>query len=184
MRHSLISASYSSASAASENPTPGLVIGSGGTARAAIYALHALSHSPIYIVARTHSKLPPLISSFPEDYNLIPLTSISAAEALITPPAVAIGTVPASSPLESEMREILATLLRHEKFDKETKRTLLEMAYKPNETPLMRMAEDAGWNAIPGLEVLSAQGWYQFQKWTDIKPLYADARAAVMGDDT
>ena len=23
----------------------------------------------------------------------------------------------------------------------------------------------------------------QFQKWTDIKPLYADARAAVMGDD-
>jgi len=30
--------------------------------------------------------------------------------------------------------------------------------------------------------VLSAQGWYQFQNWTGIKPLYKDARAAVMGD--
>jgi len=49
---------------------------------------------------------------------------------------------------------------------------------------LMQMAKDAGWIAIPGLEVLSAQGWYQFQKWTGITPLYEDARAAVMADDT
>jgi len=62
-------------------------------------------------------------------------------------------------------------------------RTLLEMAYKPSQTALMRMAQDAGWIGIPGLEVLSAQGWYQFQKWTGIKPLYSDARAAVMGED-
>jgi len=34
------------------------------------------------------------------------------------------------------------------------------------------------------LEVLSAQGWYQFQKWTGITPLYKDARAAVLGDET
>jgi pentafunctional AROM polypeptide len=25
----------------------------------------------------------------------------------------------------------------------------------------MQMAKDAGWITIPGLEVLSAQGWYQ-----------------------
>ncbi|PQE27517.1 Pentafunctional AROM polypeptide protein [Rutstroemia sp. NJR-2017a BBW] len=80
------------------------------------------------------------------------------------------------------MRETLAVLLRHEKKEEGKQRTLLEMAYKPAQTPLMRMAEDAGWVAIPGLEVLSAQGWFQFQKWTGIRPLYANARAAVMDE--
>ncbi len=35
------------------------------------------------------------------------------------------------------------------------------MAYLPRVTPLMRLAEEAGWTTIPGLEVLSSQGWYQ-----------------------
>ena len=59
------------------------------------------------------------------------------------------------------MREILATLLRHPDAEVDKQRTLLEMAYKPSQTALMQMANDAGWLTIPGLEVLSAQGWYQ-----------------------
>jgi len=51
------------------------------------------------------------------------------------------------------MREILAGLLRHEKADTTVQRTLLEMAYKPRQTALMKMAKDAGWVTIPGLEV-------------------------------
>ncbi|KAA8565882.1 hypothetical protein EYC84_009696 [Monilinia fructicola] len=180
MTHSLKSASYTPSSV--DSPSPALVIGAGGTARAAIYALHSLGHSPIYMVARTPSKLDTLISSFPPSFNIIPLPSTSSAHELTTPPSVAISTIPADRPIESNMRETLAILLRHEKRDEGEQRTLLEMAYKPSQTPLMRMAEDAGWVAIPGLEVLSAQGWFQFQKWTGIRPLYADARAAVMDD--
>jgi shikimate 5-dehydrogenase len=52
-------------------------------------------------------------------------------------------------------------VLRHPKCDASKQRTLLEMAYKPSQTALMQMAKDAGWVTIPGLEVLSAQGWYQ-----------------------
>ncbi|KAK6598867.1 Pentafunctional AROM polypeptide [Botrytis cinerea] len=180
MTHSLISASYNPSPV--DSPSPALVIGAGGTARAAIYALHSLGHSPIYIVARTPSKLEVLISSFPASFNIIALPSTTSAAELTIPPSVAISTIPADRPIESNMREILAILLRHEKRDEGNQRTLLEMAYKPSQTPLMRMAEDAGWVAIPGLEVLSAQGWFQFQKWTGIRPLYADARAAVMDD--
>ncbi|TAQ83825.1 hypothetical protein B7494_g7852 [Chlorociboria aeruginascens] len=176
MTHSLMPTSYTSPSS---TPPSGLVIGAGGTARAAIYALHSLSHSPIYILARTPSKLPGLVSSFPPDFNIIPLTTVSAAEELEVPPSVAIATVPAEKAIENNMREVLAALFRHEKGC--GKRVVLEMAYKPSVTPLMRMATDAGWVAIPGLEVLSAQGWYQFQKWTGIKPLYENARQAVMG---
>ncbi|KAE9380483.1 Shikimate dehydrogenase [Stipitochalara longipes BDJ] len=181
MTHSLVSASYSTISAGA--PGSALVIGAGGTARAAIYALQSLAHSPIYIVSRTPSKLSAMIATFPAEFNIIPLTELSAVDNILDVPRVAIGTIPADKPIEQNMREILANILRHPKSNSAQQRTLLEMAYKPSQTALMQMAKDAGWVTIPGLEVLSAQGWYQFQKWTGIKPLYDDARAAVMGDD-
>ena len=159
MTHSLISASY--ATVASKAPGSALVIGAGGTARAAIYALQSLAHSPIYIVSRTPAKLPTMIASFPDTFNIVPLTSVEFAKDITDVPGVAISTIPADKPIEQNMREILATLLRHPKADTSSQRTLLEMAYKPAQTALMQMARDAGWVTIPGLEVLSAQGWYQ-----------------------
>lgn len=159
MTHSLLSAN--AINSASTVPVSGLVVGAGGTARAAIYALHALGYSPIYVVSRTPSKQAALVSSFPIEYNLQTLNSVSEVASMSTIPRTAIGTVPADKPIEQNMREVLAAVLRHEKADKGQQRTLLEMAYKPSQTPLMHMAEDAGWLAIPGLEVLSAQGWYQ-----------------------
>jgi hypothetical protein len=68
------------------------------------------------------------------------------------------------------VRETLAAVLRPEDVGavvaedeggEKEKRVLLEMAYKPRQTALMQMARDAGWETIPGLEVLSAQGWWQ-----------------------
>jgi len=158
MTHSLISNSYSTVSSGA--PGSALVIGGGGTARAAIYALQSLAHSPIYVVSRTPSKLATMISSFPSEFNIIPLT-LAEAEALTEVPRVAIGTIPADKPIEQNMREVLAAILRHPNSTTGHQRTLLEMAYKPSTTALMQMASDAGWVTIPGLEVLSAQGWYQ-----------------------
>jgi pentafunctional AROM polypeptide len=159
MTHSLISASYSTNTSAP--PGSALVIGAGGTARAAIYALQSLSHSPIYIVSRTPSKLSTVVASFPAEFNIVPLVKNADAQEVKDIPSVAIGTIPADKPIEQNMREILATLLRHPNADTTRPRTLLEMAYKPSQTALMQMAKDAGWVTIPGLEVLSAQGWYQ-----------------------
>ena len=158
MTYALISASYITVSSL---PGSGLVIGAGGTARAAIFALHSLGHSPIYIISRTPSKTAPMISSFPPEFNIVALNSVAEAEAVTDVPSVAIGTIPADKPIAQNMREVLATLLRHPNAKTDSQRTLLEMAYKPSQTALMRMAMDAGWVAIPGLEVLSAQGWYQ-----------------------
>jgi len=160
MTHSLISAS----SGIPSSETSALVIGAGGTARAAIYALHSLSYSPIYIVSRTPSKLSHMISSFPSNYNIRALKHVIEVEELTSVPTVAIGTIPADKPIEQNMREVLATVLRHANVDSKVQRTLLEMAYKPRQTALMQMAQDAGWVTIPGLEALSAQGWYQVSK--------------------
>lgn len=146
-----------------------VVIGSGGTTRAAIYALHALGYAPIYIVARNPDNVKKLADSFPSDYDVQHLTSenVPEAEAFGSQPRVTISTIPADKPIDSGMRDVAAKVFHHhpepvsaQGADK-IKRVLLEMAYKPRRTAVMAMAEDAGWETIPGLEVLSAQGWYQ-----------------------
>ncbi|KAL4751010.1 Shikimate dehydrogenase [Aspergillus terricola var. indicus] len=159
-----------------------LVVGGGGTARAAIYALHSMGYSPIYIVGRTPSKLENMVSTFPTSYNIRIVESPSSFESV---PHVAIGTIPADQPIDPTMRETLCHMFeRAQEADAEAvkaiehaPRILLEMAYKPQVTALMRLASDSGWKTIPGLEVLVGQGWYQFKYWTGISPLYESARA-------
>jgi pentafunctional AROM polypeptide len=140
-----------------------MVVGSGGTTRAAIYALHSLSYSPIYIVARNSDSVRSLADSFPPDYNIRHLASLEQAAGTSTSlPRVVITTIPADKPIDPTMKKIVAAILEHPVAGSgERTGVLLEMAYMPRHTPLMQLAEDAGWQTIPGLEVLSAQGWYQ-----------------------
>ncbi|KAF3766019.1 hypothetical protein M406DRAFT_60534 [Cryphonectria parasitica EP155] len=165
-----------------------VVVGSGGTTRAAVFALHHLGYAPIYIVARNAANVSQLAESFPSDYDVQHL--VGAKQELLSQPRVIISSIPADKPMDSGMRDIVASVLHRQQQQQQPAgangfptRALLEMAYKPRRTAVMAMAEDAGWETIPGLEVLSAQGWYQFQLWTGITPIYADARAAVMGDE-
>ncbi|KAJ0424830.1 EPSP synthase-domain-containing protein [Aspergillus carlsbadensis] len=168
-----------------EGQQSALVVGGGGTARAAIYALHSMGYSPIYIVGRSPAKLEGMVSTFPSSYNI---RVIDGVESLKTIPTVAIGTIPADQPIDPGMRETLCHMFeRAQETDataiksvEHAPRVLLEMAYKPQVTALMRLASDSGWKTIPGLEVLVGQGWYQFKYWTEISPLYESARAAVL----
>ncbi|KAK3315243.1 EPSP synthase-domain-containing protein [Apodospora peruviana] len=164
-----------------------MVVGSGGTTRAAIYALHALGYAPIYVVARNADRVKELAEAFPADYDIQTLETpeeVNRVEGSKLA-SVVVSSIPADKPIDQNMREVLVAALRHpaQEAGAGGTRVLLEMAYTPRHTPLMQLAEDAGWKTIPGLEVLAAQGWHQFQSWTGITPLYADARAAVMGDE-
>ncbi|WYZ37423.1 hypothetical protein EsH8_II_000929 [Colletotrichum jinshuiense] len=179
--HSLRSTGITSHSQAGAQHSA-MVIGSGGTTRAAIFALHALGFGPIYALARNTRNLEALKASFPSEYRIEALQSASEVPTLVTSPTVMVSTIPADKPVDPSLRETLVKVL-HNQTAVDGKRVLLEMAYQPRHTPLMQLAEDAGWETIPGLEVLAAQGWYQFQKWTDIIPLYQTARAAVLGEE-
>lgn len=162
-----------SGSMGGSNKQSGLVIGGGGTARAAIYALASMHYSPIYLLGRTSYKMEALKASFPAEFNLRILSSVEEVEALDAEkgiPHVAIGTIPATEPIESNMREVLCKVFEKSGADsipgasggmEEPKRTLLEMAYKPSVTALMQLATDAGWKTVNGLEVLVGQGVYQ-----------------------
>ena len=52
------------------SPEAGMVIGGGGTARGAIYALKNMGYSPIYLVGRNGAKLAAMTATFPSTYNI------------------------------------------------------------------------------------------------------------------
>ncbi|XPS72668.1 3-dehydroquinate dehydratase (3-dehydroquinase) [Ascochyta lentis] len=159
----------------------GLVIGGGGTSRAAIYALHEMQYSPIYLLGRNIEKMEKLQTDFPPEYDLRVIKDTDTVEALQRLPTVAIGTIPADKPIDPSIRETLCALFDKAKTSEDAgQMTLLEMAYKPPVTALIQLAQDAGWKTVNGLEVLVGQGVHQFEYWTGIKPLYAIAREAVL----
>jgi pentafunctional AROM polypeptide len=150
------------------SPSSAMVVGSGGTTRAAIYALNSLGYAPIYVVARTSERVAELAEGFPKEFDLQRLTTPEQVAEIAAAgtgakgglPSVVVSTIPADKPIDGDMREVLVTALTSEVVGGGL-RVLLEMAYMPRHTPLMQLAEDAGWKTIPGLEVLTAQGWYQ-----------------------
>ncbi len=161
----------------------GMVIGGGGTARAAIYALKNMGYSPIYLVGRNRNKLADLTKNFSDDYNIQLLSSVDEAQRLPEgqQPAVAIGTIPGDTPIDATMRDILGSIFKVGPNGGNARKVLLEMAYKPSVTALMELATGSGWKTVPGLEALVGQGIHQFKLWTDIMPLYDVSRDAVMG---
>jgi pentafunctional AROM polypeptide len=138
-----------------------IVVGSGGTTRAAVFALHSLGFGPIYIAARNQAKADTLAAEFPAEYQLQGLSGASDIDRVSSNLNVVISTIPADRPIDPILRELVAGVLSRPAAGQE-RRVLLEMAYKPSHTPIMQLAEDAGnWATVPGLEVLASQGWYQ-----------------------
>lgn len=176
----------------------GAVVGSGGTTRAAIFALNFMGFSPIYVIGRNPDNVKQLIEEFPAAYNLVALSATNKTE---TAPVAVISTIPGDKPIDASMQATIKSMLLTKAATGE-RRLLLEMAYKPTVTDIMKIAEATGrWSTIPGLEVLASQGWYQvsslaaqpvapycsltlvqFQIWTGITPLYSDARKLVLGE--
>ena len=145
-----------------------LVIGGGGTSRAALYALHVLGVSTIYLFNRTRSMAEKLVSQFPPEYNI---TIIDAVDAFTNgPPTVIISTIPASAlSLEQSPDQIV---LNRKILSADDGGVVVDMAYRPAQTPLLTLAQsvkDAKWRTVHGVGVLLEQGYRQFEAWTDMR---------------
>eukprot|EP00927_Polykrikos_kofoidii_P039617 TRINITY_DN33973_c0_g1_i1.p1 TRINITY_DN33973_c0_g1~~TRINITY_DN33973_c0_g1_i1.p1 ORF type:complete len:733 (-),score=107.77 TRINITY_DN33973_c0_g1_i1:67-2265(-) len=150
----------------SSEPKMALVIGAGGTARAALYALQAMKCSPILIYNRTTSRAEALAAEF----KVRACESLSEIAALPRLDLV-MGTVPGDG--ESVLPEELLARFRPVVFD---------AAYRPRDTPLLRAGRAAGCPIIEGAEMLFEQGCAQCEIWTRRPAPRAEIAASLIRD--
>ncbi|KAG2733052.1 hypothetical protein G9P44_004042 [Scheffersomyces stipitis] len=160
----------------------GLVVGGGGTSRAAVYALHQLGCKKIYMLNRTVSKIQEIQKNFPAEYNIEILDSVEAVEAA-QPISLIVSCIPADKPIDEQLLNKLERVLYvggEAKIGGFTP-SLLEASYKPRVTPIMKIAsEKYEWNVIPGVEMLVNQGITQFQLHTGFVAPYDVVHDAVV----
>jgi pentafunctional AROM polypeptide len=151
-----------------------LVIGAGGTARAACYAAFRLNDkkpSRVCIWNRTNEKANLLRRQFPDlevlDANEVKTTFASSK------PHVIISTIPGSAHTELpvSIRDLFAVEGKHGIY--------VELAYRPYITELMHLAQQHGWFTVAGIDILIEQGYHQFQRWTGRIPPKAAMKEKV-----
>ena len=162
-------------------PKHGLVIGAGGTARAAIYCLLQMGCQNITIHNRTYSKAKTLSKEF----------NVNAIEHLIDASIydVVLSTVPASAGFTLP-KGTWSSNTENKDTTGETKvsvemfgpKVVLDAAYRPQETALLRQArmESAGkCLCVEGIDMLIAQGYGQLRRWVKTDDLTESVRQAI-----
>ncbi|KAH7105824.1 Pentafunctional AroM protein [Auriculariales sp. MPI-PUGE-AT-0066] len=142
----------------------GAVLGAGGTARAAIYALHSLGARKIVLLNRTKANADKLASSFPPQYGVVAIDASDAGAQLSAErPLVIVSTVPPQAAESQDSLHLTPNLL-----GTTAPGVVVDMVYAPYETPLLKRVRQhgQGWVGVPGLEVLLEQGFRQFELWT------------------
>ncbi|KAF8581457.1 Pentafunctional AroM protein [Ramaria rubella] len=145
-----------------------LVIGGGGTSRAAIYALHVLQVPTIYLYNRTKSSAERLVAQFPPGFNITIINTID--EFPHGPPSVIVSTVPSNAftfTQEPDKIVLNQTIVAAKQGG-----VVVDMAYRPALTPLLELAQsvkDTEWRTVQGVEVLLEQGYRQFEAWTSMR---------------
>lgn len=162
----------------------GLVVGGGGTTRAALYALWKfLDMREVYIVNRLDTEVEALVLSLAANGCSLKMTHVRTpqqASQQCATPSIVVGCVPDILPeTEDEVKadNITRTLLEKLTQEDAGEGYLLDMCYHPNVvTRLIRMAKACGWQTISGIEALVAQGIAQNELWLErsMKDINAD----------
>lgn len=147
---------------------PALVVGGGGAARSAVYALRKWLHvKSIYVVNRDASEVEAVITDckthgYGED--LVHVETPEQAAALETPGAI-VACVPDFEPQtegEKQARAVTENFLSRS----DHKGAMLEMCYNPTPyTKLGALAEEKDWQVILGTEAMIWQGLEQDRYW-------------------
>lgn len=148
---------------------PAMVIGAGGTSRAAVYALKEyLGFDTVYMVNRYTSGIETVkrectASGF--GAGLIHVSTETQAQGLPGPGLVvsAIPNFPPINEYERAVQKITEVMLH-----KSDSGVLLEMCYHPSpSTAIYNIAIGAAWQVIPGAEAMIWQGLEQDKYWTE-----------------
>jgi pentafunctional AROM polypeptide len=152
-----------------------LILGGGGTARAAAYAAKQLGLDILYY-NRTPSKAKELAAAFGGEV----LTSLLADDIE--------GLGGALSRGGRVLQAVISTLPNSAEFvlpewvlDKPTRKPIIfDVNYKPYNTPLLIQSENNGCQVVRGSEMLWEQGVQQFELWTERKAPYKVMKNIVL----
>lgn len=149
-----------------QKPRVGIVIGAGGAARAALYAMYRSGLQQIYVVNRTVAVAEKVKEDFASVFEVTVLPTLQDLPAL---PDIIIGTVPADTTTEDQFTSLFGS-----------QGLCIDMSYKPRQTPLLITAQShSNWTTVTGLEVLLAQAYDQFRLWTGQEPPKEKMKEAV-----
>ncbi|KAF5568751.1 shikimate-5-dehydrogenase [Fusarium napiforme] len=149
-----------------------LVLGAGGAARAACYAVQTLGFGELIVVNRTLSKAEELVSRFPD----LKTRSLATLEEAATAKDAQIRLIVACVPADDLGADKIPTDL----FSESGHGVLVEMAYRPQVTGMMTVAERySGWRVYRGVDVLEEQAYAQFELWTG-RPAPVEAMRGAM----
>ncbi|KAF1959632.1 hypothetical protein CC80DRAFT_439533 [Byssothecium circinans] len=165
--------------------TCGLIIGSGGMARAAVYAMLQLGVKHMVIYNRTLANAEKLVAHFDRlvsssaDTGLLPPAGNSPAPTFeirrsrdeawptnLRPPTIILSCIPTHSANDSPAP---AFTLPPQWMHSPTGGVVIELAYRTLNTPLMKQIreETSGtWVCMDGLDLLPEQGFAQFELFT------------------
>jgi len=142
----------------------GLVVGAGGTARAACYAVQSLGLK-LYVTNRSTEKGQELAKLFGGTF--VEMEELGGAITL--PLKVVVSTVPNAASFT-----LPAAMLK-------SKPVVLDVVYKPARTELIKQALGAGCSVIQGATMLLTQGIEQFELWNKRKAPFVEMEAAIFG---
>jgi 3-dehydroquinate dehydratase/shikimate dehydrogenase len=131
------------------------IIGAGGAARAAIWALQNLN-ALVTIFARNVDKAQPLAERFGVDCEPLLSTTFRDFDLVVNTTPLGSGAYLDQTPVTAEQLNGV--------------RCAYDLIYNPAETRFLREARNAGCETIGGLEMLVAQAKIQFELWTGIRP--------------
>lgn len=156
-----------------------LILGAGGTARAAAYVAKKLGLQRIYY-NRTPSKAKDLVDAFGG-------TVATSLGEEADSDGSSLGGILSRTP-ESAVRVVISTLPAAAEFtlpewlmvaDKPLP-IVFDVNYKPYTTPLLQQAEEAGCSVVRGSEMLWEQGVGQFELWSERSAPYRVMKQVVL----
>ena len=127
-----------------ERPATALVLGAGGAARAAVWALRE-SGAEVTVWNRTHERARALA----DEFGVAAAERPGAADLLVNASAVGL-----SRDADQEALPLVEAA------------TVVDLVYGPEPTALVRRAQERGARVVDGIEILVRQGARSFERWT------------------
>jgi shikimate dehydrogenase len=134
-----------------------LVLGAGGSARAAVWALGEAGAAQVLVWNRTRERAVELARELGADAVPEP----QAADVLVNCTAVGLAQAHEEAEPSEELAQLALTAELVGAFE-----TVVDLVYRDGDTDLLTAARAAGVRSIDGLEVLVAQGALSLELWT------------------